>query len=319
LIELHEGGSVRSRIVGLGSAVVVRPVLGVFPVRGPLAPAMKLLDVAARAIPGHCGVARERVLADGWYADLFRPQGVDRADAAIVYFHGGAFLFAGTSTHRRLAERLALETGRPVLSVAYRQWPHADVTGSVSDAVAAVNWLLDRGYDPSRIIVAGDSAGGHLAFTVARIAAEHGVRLGGLLAISPWLDLDNTEREAHPNATRELMLPAYRIGRVAELVTGSRDVDPALSPINQRVDDLPPTILIASEREVLLHDSERMERRLDEAGVPVELHVWSGQVHCFPVLGHLIPESREAIALMADFVVAVFGEIGEADSEIIVA
>lgn len=312
MIELHEGGSVRSRLVGLGAAAVVRPTLALFPVRGPLAPAMKLIDVGARALPGLRGVARERIRFDGWYADLFRPQGVDREDAAIVYLHGGAFLFAGTASHRRLTERLALQTGRPVLSVAYRHWPKVDIEGSTRDAIAAVNWLLDRGIDPARIVVAGDSAGGFLAFAVARIAAEHGVQLGGLVGISPWLDLDNAERELHANAARELLLPSFRIGRIAELLAGGV-VDPVLSPIHNRVDDLPPTLLIASDREALLLDSLRMEELLEDSGVPAELHVWAGQIHCFPVLGNLLPEAREAIALTAGFVLAVLGEPVAAD------
>jgi len=307
LIELHEGGSVRSRVVGLGSRAVVRTVLGFWPVTGPLAPAMKLIDGGARLLPGLGGVARERVHHDGWHADLFRPEGVDRTDAAIVYFHGGAFLFAGTATHRRLAERLALESGRPVLSVGYRHHPTTDVAGSVEDGVAAVNWLLDQGYDAARLIAAGDSAGGHLAFAVVRRAADHGVRLGGLVAISPWLDFDNTERRTHRNAWRDHMIPTFRLDRIARHVVGSAELDPALSPVNWRIDDLPPTMLVASGSEVLLHDAERMERLLDEAGVPVQLHVWPGQVHCFPVLAHLLPEARDAIGHMADFVVALVG------------
>lgn len=317
MIEHHEGGSVRSRVVGVGSRVVLRSVLGFWPVTGPLAPAMRLIDLGAKAVPGLRSVSCDRVQGDGWHGDLFRPQGVDRGDAAIVYFHGGAFLFAGIATHRRLAERLALETGRPVLSVAYRHLPHTTVAGSVEDAVSAVNWLLDNGYDASRLIVAGDSAGGHLAFVVARTAAEHGLRLGGLVAISPWLEFDNTERRLHRNAWRDPMIPTFRLDRIAQHVVGSNVVDPELSPMNQRVDDLPPTMLIASGSEVLLHDAEKMERQLDDAGVPVELHVWPGQVHCFPVLAHLLPESRAAIDLMSSFVVAVVGRAESAGDAVI--
>jgi len=314
LIEVHAGGSVRSRFVGVGSRVVVRSVLGFWPVTGPLAPAMRLVDVSARVLPGHGSVTRERVQGDGWHADLFRPHGVEDGDAAVVYFHGGAFLFAGTATHRRLAERLALETGRPVLSVGYRHWPETDVAGSVSDGVAAVNWLLDQGFAPARILAAGDSAGGLLAFEVARIAAEHGIRLAGLVAISPWLDFDNSERRIHRNAWRDHLIPTFRLDRIARHVLGTPEIDPSHSPVNRRLDDLPPTMLVASESEVLLHDAEKMERLLDAAGVPVELHVWPGQVHCFPVLCHLLPESRAAIGLIADFVVATIGQ-GEAGLE----
>ena len=85
--------------------------------------------------------------------------------------HGGAFLLCGTATHRRIVERLAARTGMTVLSVNYRQLPDGRLADSLSDCSEAYQWLLDHGHPAHRIVLAGDSAGGHLAFATALAAA----------------------------------------------------------------------------------------------------------------------------------------------------
>jgi len=308
LIESHGGGSCRSKAVYVAARAVIRPTLELFPVTGPLSPLISVVEHGFRVVPRHRGVEHDTILGEGWHAELIRPKDHRPGTAAVVYFHGGAFLMCGVATHRRIAERIALDTGVPVLSVAYRQRPTHFVETSVADGVAAVNWLLAEGYDASRLVLAGDSAGGHLSFAVAMAAAEQGIQLGGVVALSPWLDFDNTERRVHRNAWRDALIPTFRLERIAEHVLGTRSPDPLRSPVNGAVTGLPPTLIVASRHEVLLADAEKMEQRLREAGVPVELHVWDGQVHAFPVLTRLLPESRAALALVCDFVLTAVGD-----------
>lgn len=307
MIEFHEGGSCRSKAVYLAARTVIRPTLELFPVTGPLSPLISVVEGGFRAVPRHRGVEHDKVEGEGWHAELVRSRKHEPGRAAVVYFHGGAFLMCGVATHRRIAERIALHTGLPVLSVAYRQRPSHFVDASVADGVGAVNWLLDQGYDASRLVLVGDSAGGHLAFSVAMAAAGQGVALGGIVALSPWLDFDNTERRVHRNAWRDALIPTFRLERIAAHVLGTDEIDPLHSPVNAAMAGLPPTLIVASSSEVLLVDAQKMEARLHEAGVPVELHVWRGQVHAFPVLAHLLPESREALGLVCGFVEAAVG------------
>lgn len=307
MIEYHQGGSCRSQVVSVASRVVARSVLGVWPVKGPLAHTSKALDLAFAATPRLGGLDHERIEGDTWHGELVRVQGSGPSQAAIVYFHGGAFVFCGVNTHRRVTERLAQRTGLPVLSVAYRQRPRHTVDAGIEDGLSAVQWLLAQGYDASRIVLAGDSAGGHLGFAVARVAAAVGVRLGGIVAFSPWLEFENHERAAHPNAWRDALLPTFRIERIARHVLGTRELDGSRSPVNGPFDHLPPVLMTASADEVLLNDAEKMEDRLRTAGMSVELHVWPGQVHAFPVLGHAVPESREALDVVAGFIEATVG------------
>lgn len=307
MIEIHPRRSCRSLAVRGLSRAAVRPVLGFFPVRGPMSPLKAAVDLGAGLLPRLPTTSYRHVDGDGWTAELVTRHDTDAEDlaaagGAIVYFHGGAFVFCGLATHRRIVERLAERTGLPVLSVAYRQLPGHTVETSVTDCVEALNWLVDEGVDPEGVVLAGDSAGGHLAFAVALEATAQGVDLAGIVGLSPWLDFDNAARRRHRNAWRDDFIPTFRLDRVARLVTGLRVLDPEHSPVNRDPAGLPPVLMICGHDEVLRHDAELMAERLETAGVPVTLHLWQGQVHAFPVLGNFLPESAAALDQVAAFV-----------------
>jgi acetyl esterase/lipase len=204
----------------------------------------------------------------------------------------------------RIAEACRL----PVLSVGYRQLPTVRLAGSVRDCLSVYRNLLAEGFDPARIVLAGDSAGGYLAFATALAAATEGLPgPAGIVALSPWLDFDCATKLAHPNAARDAYAPAQRLPLLAKLLGVDPDVDPRLSPVNGDLAGLPPVLLIASECEMLRCDAELMAERLAAADVPVTLQIWAGQVHAFPVLGDLLPESTAAIQEVGAFVRGVAG------------
>ncbi|KRF20007.1 hypothetical protein ASG90_20000 [Nocardioides sp. Soil797] len=302
MIEVHQRDSVRSIVVGAAAKGVARPFLRWFPVNGPVAPLRHGLDLGARLAPRHRGTSLEKVTGDGWVGELVMPKGVRSGDGALVYFHGGAFVFCGLATHRRIVEHLALRTGLPVLSVGYRQHDKALVDQSIADCVDATNWMIERGFAADKLVLAGDSAGGHLAFAVALEATGQGIPLGGVVGLSPWLEFDNTDRRNHENARRDHYIPSRRLDAIARVVTGKPIHDPAMSPVNRDLAKLPPTLLICAADEILRYDAEMMTERLQRAGVSVTTHIWEGQVHAFPVLGELLPESSQAIDLVVDFV-----------------
>lgn len=302
MIEVHGRTSVRSSVVGTGAKVVARPAMRYFPIRGPLAPLRHGFELSARLTPRHRGTRVEKVVGDGWIGELVTPKGVRSGPGAIVYFHGGAFIFCGLATHRRIVEQLSLRTGLPVLSVSYRQHGKAMVEQSIADCVEATNWMIRRGFDASTLVLAGDSAGGHLAFQVGLEATEQGISLAGVVGMSPWLEFDSTERRNHENARRDHYIPVRRLDAIARLVTGQAILHPELSPVNRDLSKLPPSMIICAADEILRYDAELMTERLQRAGVSVTTHIWEGQVHAFPVLAGLLPESQEAIELVANFV-----------------
>lgn len=297
------GASRRARLVYAAARTVARPVLRTWPMNPPGLVAARTLDYAMRFAPRPRYAMSERVRFDGFGAEWIRPRDADD-DGVILYLHGGAFVFCGLNTHRRGAARLAEAARRPVLSVGYRQLPSAPMSRSIADCLEAYEWLLAEGYDAEKIVLAGDSAGGYLAFEVAIAARDSGTPMpGGIVAISPLLDFYSQDVLTHRNLRRDAYLPAARIARLVDaFAVGGEPLDPDACPLRQDLTGLPPVLMIVAASEVLRVDAESMTVRLSEAEVPCELRMWRGQVHAFPVLGNLLPESRTALADIAAFV-----------------
>ncbi|OHU80552.1 alpha/beta hydrolase [Mycobacteroides chelonae] len=225
-------------------------------------------------------------------------------DAAILYFHGGGFVSCGLNTHRRLVARIARDTGLPVLNVDYRQLPKAHVVDSLSDCLEAYEYLLDNGFPAERIVLAGDSAGGGLTFSVALAARERGLPMpAGIVSIAPWGDFDSTARLAHPNDRTDAALPAraYQLAVKLGIEVDGR-LDPAWSPVNHHFAGLPPTLIQVSSTEVLRSDAERLAQRCAEAGVPVTLQIWEKAIHVFQVGADVLPDARDAVNRIALFI-----------------
>jgi len=302
VIEHRIGTSRRSDVVHVVSKVVARPTLKYWPLSGPATKLMPLLDRSAALIPRLAHTVHEPVVARTWRGEVVTPAEGPTSDGAILYLHGGAFLMCGLATHRRIVERLAQRTGMTVLSVDYRQLPAGRLHDSIADCEDAFQWLVRSGHPASKIVIAGDSAGGHLAFATALRLRDDGVeRPAGIVAMSPWLDFDHMTKVRHHNSRRDAYIPARRLRKVARLVVGEH---PELhhSPVNADLHGLPPSLIICAESEVLRCDAELMAERLAAAGVPATLQIWEGQVHAFPVLTDLTPESREALEEVVLFV-----------------
>jgi acetyl esterase/lipase len=309
--QFFRGASVRSRLLGFGLRHTVRPALGAwarmpFDVFPP-----NLVDHVARLLPVHAGTMWRAVdLADCRSEWL---QAKDVSDihggnpGAILYFHGGAFLTCGLNTHRRLVSRISFSAKQPVLNVGYRQMPHEPITESVIDGVDAFRWLVEQGYAAEDITIAGDSAGGYLAFSVARAVMDKGWgRPAGVVAISPLLDFDPTGKQGHRNADRCETFPMNAITKLGHIslridtrrgVSGNR-VDPVHMPLA----DMPPALIHIGSNEVLMADAELMANRLVSAGVPCDLQVWDRQVHVFHAAAAWVPEARIAIEEIGTFV-----------------
>src|SRR5262249_47604812 len=121
------------------------------------------IDSIVGLVPRHVPATVQSVALPHCRAELVSADGVSRP-RAVVYLHGGAFLACGLNTHRSLVARLSRAADTVVLNVGYRMLPKHAVTDAVADCIAGWRWLRRHGYPPSSIVVAGDSAGGLLAF-----------------------------------------------------------------------------------------------------------------------------------------------------------
>lgn len=231
-------------------------------------------------------------------------------ERAILYLHGGAFLCCGLATHRHMVSRISAAAAAPTLSVAYRMLPKSAISTAVADGVDGYKWLLTHGYAADRIVIAGDSAGGYLAFMVTLAAMGLGLpRPAANVALSPLTDLDPTRKVQHPNAHKCAVFPRRAVPVLTELI---RRVDARLaidglpnrpvSPVDGVLHDMPPALIQTGSEEMIYPDAELMAERLSQAGVSCELQVWERQVHVFQAAAGLIPEGRRAIERIGAFV-----------------
>jgi acetyl esterase/lipase len=185
--------------------------------------------------------------------------------------------------------------------------PYEPITESVADGVDGFRWLVEQGYAPENITIAGDSAGGYLAFSVARAVMDRGWgQPAGVVAISPLLDFDPAGKLGHRNADRCETFPMNAVARLAD-VTLRMDTRRGISghrvdPVNMPLADMPPALIHIGSNEVLMADAELMANRLVSAGVPCDLQVWDRQVHVFQAAAAWVPEARLAIDEIGTFV-----------------
>ncbi|MEV0247568.1 alpha/beta hydrolase fold domain-containing protein [Nocardia sp. NPDC050712] len=234
-----------------------------------------------------------------WHSTAATPES---AAGAVLYFHGGAFAAGGLRTFRGMAARLSAATGLPVCMVGYRKLP-ARFPAIVADGVRAYRYLLARGFAADRLVCAGDSSGGCLAFAVPLAAGAAGLPLpGSIVAASPWTDFDGAARRESPNRRTEVFFSAAAVQRLVRrfLVDDQRGRS-ADAPVDADLRGLPPVLIQVGTTELLRCDAELMARRLATAGVPCRLQLWDRQPHGFPVFG-VLPESRPAITEMARFI-----------------
>jgi acetyl esterase/lipase len=226
----------------------------------------------------------------------------DATGEAILYLHGGGYCLGSINASRDLIARLAQATRRRVLAIDYRLAPENPFPAALEDALAACDWLRQQGVAPSRLLLAGDSAGGGLA--VATLIALRDADLplpAGAICFSPWVDLALTGPSAHSGAVADPMLTASILARYAAACAGETPLThPLLSPLYADLRGLPPLLIQVGTREILLDDAVRLARRAEEAGVSVALQKWEGLFHVFQ-FAPFLPESRQALALVADY------------------
>lgn len=224
-----------------------------------------------------------------------------RDDAAMLYLHGGGYVLGGIGTHGGLGAQLSAATGLSVLVLDYRLAPEHPYPAALDDALAGIDWLADRGIDPARIVVAGDSAGGGLTLATLAALRDRGTDVAAGVALSPWTDLTCSNPSFDTRADVDPLVAPGALRAYAEAYAGGVALDdPGLSPGRGDLSGLPPVLIQVGGNEILLDDSLRTAEAIEAAGGRVELQRWDDAVHVFQMFD--TPESQEAVAEIASFV-----------------
>lgn len=306
---VHHGHSPQSFAVSLASRLLVKNVVRAWAIQPNLHWPFQYVDGLAGLMPHFNHSARiEPIRLENCAAEWVHASGVP-AKRAILYLHGGAFLTCGLNTHRSLVTRLSKAADAGVLTVGYRKLPTHQIADAIEDGMNGLRWLEERGYDGDQIVVAGDSAGGYLAFMVTLAAMRtRFVRPAGIAAISPFTDADPARKLRHRNARRCSMFTRAALSMFARYLGEARlphdggATARIESPVDADLSSLPPVAIHASSDELLLPDAELMAERLQFSGVRCDLHLWDRQIHDFPIAADILPEGRRAIAYIGDFI-----------------
>ncbi|MFV8166118.1 alpha/beta hydrolase [Mycobacterium sp. 134] len=303
-------GSVRSRSASKVSSLTLRQVSAALPPDtgwGLWTSRRLIARIMATFGPSLSGTRVERVdvrMADGRrvVGEWVRGPGVTEGERAIYYLHGSGFALCSPRTHRRLTAWLSRLTGLPVFCIDYRLAPEHRFPAAANDVRAGWDWLCtERGLRPDHIVMAGDSAGGHLA--VDMLLQTDVAHPAGLVLFSPLIDLTFTLARTRESLQPDPAIRVADAARLIELYCGKVDVShPRLNLDVAGGRQLPRTLIQAGGVEMLLADARSLDADIRAAGGHAELQVWPDQVHVFQALPRLSPEAVPAMQQAAGFI-----------------
>lgn len=226
-----------------------------------------------------------------------------QADRAILYFHGGGYVMGSLTTHRSLAGELSRAAQAAVLLVDYRLAPENPFPAAVEDGVASFRWLVDQGFAPRRLAIAGDSAGGGLTMATLVSLRDQGLPMPAAAApISPWSDLTCTNDSYQTRADADPLIVNADIGGMAKFyLQGTDSKSPLASPNYASLRSLPPLLIHVGRDEVLLDDSIKLHAKAQADGVDSTLEVWDDMIHVWHAFHPMLPEGKQAIARIGAF------------------
>ncbi len=254
-------------------------------------------------------VTTEDTTAGGVPARFFSAPAADTSKV-VLYLHGGGYVIGSPTTHAWLTGAISRASGMRVLSLDYRLAPENACPAAIQDAVFAYQSLVESGYAPENIAIAGDSAGGGLTAAALVSIRERELPMPAAAALlSPWTDLAATGASITERSSRDPIVgdPSMITMMANNYLLSMSPRDPQASPLYADLKGLPPLLIQVGSEEVLFDDASRLHARAKEAGVDSTFEEWDGQVHVFQMQGWMVPEGQQAIDKIGAFLKARVG------------
>ncbi len=225
-------------------------------------------------------------------------------DGALLYIHGGGFVFGSSKAYRNLGTALSARLRIPVFLPDYRLAPEHPFPQGLNDIKASYQALLDKGIDPAKIAVGGDSAGGNLVLgLISYLIAEKLPLPACSFVISPVTDFTFASPSLVNNARSDAVLAARKSNFLRDLYLQGHDPkDPDVSPVFGNFRGAPPMLIHASTKEILRDDAYRITEVLADQKVDVRARFWGNNYHVFHLLHGRVPEADAALDEIATFV-----------------
>jgi epsilon-lactone hydrolase len=256
-------------------------------------------STAAPSAVGH-KLRRARIEMGGVPAEWFVPRrGAD--DRVLFYLHGGAYIYGSVRTHQELIGRLALAAAARALALDYRLAPEHPFPAAIDDAVAAFR-ALTKETDPSRIVIAGDSAGGNLALATMLTLRDAGDRMpAAAVLLCPWVDLTAVSGSIVAHEPYDFATPAHVEAWAKGYLADADPRCPRASPVFAELSGLPPLLVHVGSAEMLFDQIKAFVEQARATEVEVELEIAPDMIHNWHVFASFLPEARRSIDQIGDF------------------
>ena len=222
-------------------------------------------------------------------------------DCIYIDLHGGALVLGGGEACRASARMQADLHGMICFGVDYRMPPDHPYPAALDDCMATYQHAVET-YGAERVILGGRSAGGNLAMATILRARDEGLPLpAAVVLLSPEVDLTESGESFRTNRSLDVVLPTSLMSANLLYAGGADLSHPYLSPLFGKITaDFPPTFLQSGTRDLLLSNTVRLHRKLRQAGVPADLHVFEAMPH--GGFGGATPEDHELKEEIVSFV-----------------
>ncbi|WP_109300925.1 alpha/beta hydrolase [Aquimarina sp. AU474] len=216
-------------------------------------------------------------------------------DVLLLYCHGGAFVYGPTKENWIALSKLAKRTGSKAWMIDYPKAPESNIE-QITENVYQVYLKAIKIYDPSKVILIGDSAGGSLILTLAqRLSKENRQQPNCLIAITPVVDASVSNDKIPEIDLIDPILSIKGVLSANKMCVGDLSLkDPLISPLYGGLKGLPPIHLFMATNDILTPDQEKMVEEVRSVNGEINVIVGKGLPHVWPILP-IMPEAKQGL------------------------
>jgi epsilon-lactone hydrolase len=218
----------------------------------------------------------------------------------VLYLHGGGYSYYPRAYEYFIA-LITLTARSRMFVLDYRLTPEHRFPAQLEDAMSAYRWLLESGVDPGNLVIAGDSAGGHLALTLLLAIRDAKLPQPALaIAISPPTNADTASLGG--NQGYDWIDKAALTQWIDWFCDPAQHRNPLVSPLRADLRDLPPIYIQAGRAEILYDSIMAFADHGRNQGADIVLESWEAMIHDFQMFGPDAPQSAEALRRIGDVI-----------------
>jgi acetyl esterase/lipase len=229
----------------------------------------------------------------------FVPDNYDK-NKIVVYLHGGMFVLGSIKGYRAMISHFASAFSTRILFIEYSLAPEKPFPGAVNDIFKVYRELIVR-YPKAKFTLMGDSAGGGLAATFVKMAAENKLQMPAcVILISPWVYLTGNTKSYETRSKLDPILTKDKLMEYANYYVADqwKEADPGQFTFKS----FPPLSILVGSNEILFDDSILFYEKIRLLQPLTQMKEYENQIHGFPLIDINSEASKEALANMEMFI-----------------